>query len=130
MTGKVTKYNPNTKTGYICNITNGLSCMFKESDVKGDDIANGYIVDFYLAYDEELQRKCAKGIRVIDSSVGIYSENKASKKKQKNSKHRKPCNADKVITDDKKFQRFVRKFMYEQKALKKEREKNNGNTYQ
>ena len=130
MTGKVTKYNPNTKTGYICNITNGLSCMFKESDVKGDDIANGYIVDFYLAYDEELQRKCAKGIRVIDSSVGIYSVNKASKKKQKNSKHRKPCNADKVITDDKKFQRFVRKFMYEQKALKKEREKNNGNTYQ
>ena len=130
MTGKVTKYNPNTKTGYICNITNGLSCMFKESDVKGDDIANGYVVDFYLAYDEELQRKCAKGIRVIDSSVGIYSENKASKKKQKNSKHRKPCNADKVITDDKKFQRFVRKFMYEQKALKKEREKNNGNTYQ
>lgn len=130
MTGKVTKYNPNTKTGYICNITNGLSCMFKESDVKGDDIANGYIVDFYLAYDEELQRKCAKGIRVIDSSVGIYSENKASKKKQKNSKHRKPCNADKVITDDKKFQRFVRKFMYEQKALKKESEMNNGNTYQ
>ena len=130
MTGKVTKYNPNTKTGYICNITNGLSCMFKESDVKGDDIANGYIVDFYLAYDEELQRKCAKGIRVIDSSVGIYSENKASKKKQNNSRHRKPCNADKVITDDKKFQRFVRKFMYEQKALKKEREKNNGNTYQ
>ena len=58
--------------------------MFKESDVKGDDIANGYIVDFYLAYDEELQRKCAKGIRVIDSSVGIYSENKASKKKQNN----------------------------------------------
>lgn len=58
MTGKVTKYNPNTKTGYICNITNGLSCMFKESDVKGDDIANGYIVDFYLAYDEELQRIC------------------------------------------------------------------------
>ena len=130
MTGKVTRYNPNTKTGYICNITNGLSCMFKESDVKGDDIANGYIVDFYLAYDEELQRKCAKGIRVIDSSVGIYSENKASKKKQNNSRHRKPCNADKVITDDKKFQRFVRKFMYEQKALKKEREKNNGNTYQ
>ena len=130
MTGKVTKYNPNTKTGYICNITNGLSCMFKESDVKGDDIANGYIVDFYLAYDEELQRKCAKGIRVIDSSVGIYSENKASKKKQNNSKHRKPCNADKVIRDDEKFQRFVRKFMYEQKALKKEREKNNGNTYQ
>lgn len=130
MTGKVTKYNPNTKTGYICNITNGLSCMFKESDVKGDDIANGYIVDFYLAYDEELQRKCAKGIRVIDSSVGIYSENKASKKKQNNNRHRKPCNADKVITDDKKFQRFVRKFMYEQKALKKESEMNNGNTYQ
>lgn len=104
--------------------------MFKESDVKGDDIANGYIVDFYLAYDEELQRKCAKGIRVIDSSVGIYSENKVLKKKQNNSRHRKPCNADKVIRDDEKFQRFVRKFMYEQKALKKEREKNNGNTYQ
>ena len=93
--------------------------MFKESDVKGNDIANGYIVDFYIAYDEELQRKCAKGIRVIDSSVGIYCENKAPKRKQNNSRHKKSCNANRVAKNDKNFTRFVKNFMYEQKERKK-----------
>ena len=60
MIGRVNRYNPNKHTGYIYNIVNGLTCMFKDSDVLDGDIANGYIVEFGLEYDEEMQRKCAK----------------------------------------------------------------------
>ena len=56
MTGRVNRYNPNKHTGYIYNIVNGLTCMFKDSDVLDGDIANGYIVEFGLEYDEEMQR--------------------------------------------------------------------------
>ena len=119
MTGRVTRYNPNGHTGYICNLANGKRCMFKDSDVLDGDIANGYIVDFYIEYDEELQRVWAKGINVIDSSNGIYKEDKTAKKKPDNNRHRKGCNADKVVGRDKNFAKFARAFMREQKERKK-----------
>ena len=115
MTGRVNRYNPNKHTGYIYNIVNGLTCMFKDSDVLDGDIDNGYIVEFGIEYDEEMQRKCAKRIRVIDGSNGIYKEDKTPKKKPDNNRHRKGCNADKVVKRDKQFEKFARGFMREQK---------------
>ena len=56
MTGRVNRYNPNKHTGYIYNIVNGLTCMFKDSDVLDGDIANGYRI-FYL---HKLIRKVCK----------------------------------------------------------------------
>ena len=55
-------------------------------------------------------------------------QEKQSTHKKKNNRKHKCCNADKVIRDDAKFQRFVRKFMYEQGALSRER-RNNGETH-
>ena len=55
MTGRVNRYNPNKHTGYIYNIVNGLTCMFKDSDV-----LDGYIVEFGLEYDEEMQKNVPK----------------------------------------------------------------------
>ena len=54
MTGRVNRYNPNKHTGYIYNIVNGLTCMFKDSDVLYVcsvvecpilDIAKAHVVD-------------------------------------------------------------------------------------
>lgn len=119
MTGKVTRYNPIRKTGYIYSLTNGFSYMFSESDVEDGDIANGYIVNFYASFDETIGKKCAKGINVIDSSIGIYSENPRPKKKPNHNQHKKSCNANKVTKYDKNFTRFVKNFMREQKERKK-----------
>ena len=48
--------------------------------------------------------------------------------KKKNHKNHKANNANKVIRDDKKFQKFVKNFMSEQKVSGRERS-NNGKTY-
>ena len=93
--------------------------MFSESDVEDGDIANGYIVNFYASFDETIGKKCAKGINVIDSSIGIYSENPRPKKKPNHNQHKKSCNANKVTKYDKNFTRFVKNFMREQKERKK-----------
>lgn len=111
MIGSVNRYNPVDKIGFIYSFTNKWTYRFKVSDVDGFDIANGYIVDFHVAFDDEFQKKCAKGIHVIDSSVGIYKDNSGKSKKKKNNSKHKSCNADKVLKDDKSFNRFVRNFM-------------------
>ena len=92
-----------------------MTWRFNESEVEDGDIANGYIVDFHVAFDEELQKKCAKGIRIVDSSTGIYENDSVKPKKKKNTSKKKSCNADRVVKDDKKFRKFAKAFMREQK---------------
>lgn len=92
-----------------------MTYQFKESEVEDGDVANGYIVDFHVAFNEELQKKCAKGIRVVDSSAGIYEKDSVKSKKKNNTSRKKSCNADRVVKDDKKFRKFVKGFMREQK---------------
>lgn len=94
-----------------------MTYRFKECEVEDGDIANGYIVDFHVAFDDELQKKCAKGIRVVDSSMGIYDKDSVKPKKKKNTSKKKSCNADRVVKDEKKFRKFVKAFMREQKKV-------------
>lgn len=101
-----------------------MTYRFKESEVEDGDIANGYIVDFHVAFDEELQKKCAKGIRVVDSSAEIYEKDSVKPKKKNNASRKKPCNADRVVKDDKKFRKFAKEFMREQKKAFRNMEKN------
>lgn len=115
MTGRVNRYNPIYRTGFIFSFTNNMTYRFKESEVEDGDIANGYIVDFHVAFDEELQKKCARGIRIVDSSTGIYEKDSAKPKKKKNTSKKKSCNADRVVKNDKKFRKFAKAFMREQK---------------
>ena len=53
--------------------------------------------------------------RVVDSSAGIYEKDSAKPKKKKNTSKKKSCNADRVVKDDKKFRKFAKAFMREQK---------------
>lgn len=122
MIGSVNRYNPIDKTGFIYSFTNKWTYRFKESDVDGCDIGNGYIVDFHVVFDEEIQKKCAKGIRVIDSSVGIYKNDIVKSKKKKTTNRHKSCNADKVLNNDNSFRKFAKSFMREQRTLLNERE--------
>lgn len=82
------------------------------------DIGYGYIVDFYGYYDEESSRRCAKNIRVVEC-MGSNSKQPTSKKKKTHSK-KKPTNASRYnYGNSKRFQKFVRDFMKEQKRNKK-----------
>lgn len=82
------------------------------------DVGYGYIVDFYGYYDEESSRRCAKNIRVIEC-MGSNSKQPTPKKKKKRSK-RKATNASRYnYGKGKKFQKFVKDFMREQKAKKR-----------
>ena len=81
------------------------------------DVGYGYIVDFYGYYDEESSRRCAKNIRVVEC-MGSNSKQPITKKKKKRSK-RKPTNASRYnYGNSKRFQKFVRDFMREQKNNK------------
>ena len=99
MTGRVNRYNPIYKTGFIFSFNNNMTYQFKESEVEDGDVANDYIVDFHVAFNEELQKKCAKGIRVVDSSAGIYEKDSVKSKKKNNTSRKKSCNADRVVMD-------------------------------
>lgn len=89
------------------------------------DVGYGYIVDFYGYYDEESSRRCAKNIRVIECTNSNSKQPPISKKKKKHSK-RKPTNASRYnYGNSKRFQKFVRDFMREQKNNKKRGEMSN-----
>ena len=125
MIGRVTRYDSETQVGGIYSFSNKRFYTFHISDVSGHEIDSNYIVDFHVSFNEKLQKKCAKGITVIDSTDYVKKQSEKKKKKKNNKKH-KACNADKVIKDDKEFRKFTRKFMREQKLNK---EKTNGTAY-
>lgn len=117
MIGKVIKYNNFRETGIIYSFSNRKTYLFKKEDAFGGDVGYGYIVDFYGYYDEEASRRCAKNISVIEC-VGSNTKQPTPKKKKTHSK-KKPTNASRYnYGNSKKFQKFVRDFMKEQKKNK------------
>lgn len=119
MIGKVIKYNNFRETGIIYNLINYKTYLFKKCNAMDGDIGYGYIVDFYGYYDEESSRRCAKNIRVIECTNSNSKQQFISKKKKRHSK-RKPTNASRYNYDNsKKFQKFVKDFMREQKNKKR-----------
>ena len=115
MIGKVIKYNNFRETGVIRNLINHKTYLFEKCNTMDGDIGYGYIVDFYGYYDEESSRRCAKNIRVVECTNSNSKQQPISKKKKKHNK-RKPTNASRYnYYNSKKFQKFVRDFMKEQK---------------
>lgn len=55
----------------------------------------------------------AKGVTVVNAPERRIRTGVPGKKK--NHRHRKPCNADRVTVEDKKFKRFVKTLLEEQK---------------
>ena len=105
----------------------GNSYFAHYSLLNGEQIEKGDYV-FFVPFRNDRSDYNAKNVSVIYTPDKAVQEKKSThKKKNKNRKH-KTCNADKVIKDDVKFQRFVKKFMYEQRILNKERT-NNGTAY-
>ena len=96
------------------------------SKLNGEHIEKGYQVHFVPFQNDRSDYNASK-VTVINAPERVVKQTTAAKKKKDYKRH-KSCNADKVIVNDKKFQRFAKNFMNEQKALSKERS-NNGKTY-
>ena len=112
--GKVIRYNTSRESGIIYSFTNHKTYWFQRSNTISSDIGNGYIVNFYVHYDEESGRRYVKDISVMKCAED--DTDKSITKKNKKHRRRKSTNASKHSNyNDKKFQRFVRDFMKEQK---------------
>lgn len=119
MIGRVIKYNDFRETGIIYSFTNHRTYLFQKCNAVDGDIGYGYVVDFRVFYDEEAGRKYATNINVIES-CGNNSKVTATNKKHKKKRKRKPTNASRYsYGNSKKFQRFVKDFMREQKNKKR-----------
>ncbi len=87
-----------------------------QSWLNGERIEKGDYVSF-VPFRNDRSDYNARNVCVIYTPDEEVKEKLSIHKKKNNRKH-KPCNADKGVRDDEKFQRFVRKFMYEQKLHK------------
>ncbi len=111
MYGRVTRTFPDKGYGFILG-EDRKSYFAHYSNLNGEQIAKGYYV-YFKPFQNERSDYNAKSITVIDApEKRIKTEISRKKKKHK---HHKPCNADKVIVADKKFKRFVKTFLEEQK---------------
>ena len=110
MYGRVTKYFQDRGYGFIRGEDNN-SYFVHCSKLYGEQIERGYYVSFE-PYQDERSDYNAKRVHVIEvpENMNTAKDNTSSKKKHKHSKH-KSCNADKVLKDDKSFNKFVRNFM-------------------
>ena len=118
MYGTVTRCFPDR--GYAFILGEDKNSYFAHySNLNGEHIEKGYYV-FFAPFQNERSDFNAAKITVINASENVQKREKTTSKKKKHKKH-KACNADKVIRDDKKFQKFVRNFMNEQKASDRER---------
>lgn len=123
--GKVTKCFHDKGFAFIYG-EDGNSYFAHYSLLNGEKIEKGDYV-FFVPFRNDRSDYNARSVSVIYTQEKEVKENRSTHKKKNNRKH-KSCNADKVIRDDVKFQRFVRKFMYEQRILSRER-MNNGTTH-
>lgn len=114
MIGKVIKYNNFKESGIIYSFTNNKTYWFQRSNAIDNDIGYGYIVNFYVHYDEESGRRHAKDISVIEC-YEHDSDKAIAKKKNKCSRHKSTNTSKHINYNDKKFQKFVKDFMKEQK---------------
>ena len=125
MYGKVTKCFPDKGYAFILGEDNN-SYFLHYSKLNGEYIEKGYQV-FFVPFQNDRSDYNASNVTVINAPERAVKQTAAAKKKKVH-RHHKSCNADKVIVNDKKFQRFVKSFMNEQKALREERS-NNGETH-
>lgn len=115
--GKVVKYVPDRGFGIILG-ENKQTYIILKSWLNGEQIEKGYYVSF-VPFRNDRSDYNARNVCVIYTPGEEVKENRSPHKKKNNNRKHKPCNADKVIKDDERFQRFVRKFMYEQKEVKR-----------
>ena len=115
MYGKVTKYFTDRGYGFIRGEDHN-SYFVHHSQLNNEHIERGYYV-FFKPYKTDRSDYNAGNISVIETPDKQL--NSTTKKKKTNnhisSKH-KSCNADKVIRPDKKFKKFIRKFMEEKEV--------------
>ena len=125
MYGRVTRTFPDKGYGFILG-ENRQSYFIHYSNLNGEYIDPGYYV-FFKPFQNERSDYNAKDIIVI-STPEKKVKTEIPRKKKKYKSH-KPCNADKVIVADKKFKKFVKIFLEEQKEKNIQKEKHdNGNT--
>ena len=76
MVGKVIRCDEAKGTGIIFSMTNHRAYPYKETNSLDGALKYNYIVNFYVHMDEESGRRYAGNISVIESSIGIYGDNK------------------------------------------------------
>ena len=113
MYGRVTKYFNNRGYGFIRG-EDGNSYFIHASKLYGEQLEKGYYVAF-KSYSDDRSDYNAKNVSVIETPNIEQNQKKISHNKKNNKRKHKSCNADKIIRDDDKFQRFVKNFMKEQK---------------
>ena len=125
MYGKVTKCFPDKGYAFILGEDHN-SYFLHYSNLNGEYIEKGYQV-YFVPFQNDRSDYNASKVTVINAPERVVKQKTASPRKKVH-KHRKPCNADKAIVNDGKFQRFIKNFMNEQTALREERS-NNGETH-
>lgn len=111
--GKVTKCFQEKGYAFIYGEDNN-SYFLHYSKLNGEKIQMGDYV-FFVPFKNDKSDYNAKNISVIYTPDKEIQRKANTHKKNQGRKH-KSCNADKIIRDDKKFKRFVRDFMHENKA--------------
>ena len=81
--------------------------------LNGEQIERGYYV-FFVPFRNDRSDYNARNISVIYTPEKEVKESLCTHRKKNNKKH-KPCNVDRVVRNDEKFQRFAKKFMNEKK---------------
>lgn len=114
MYGRVTKCFPDRGFAFILGEDNN-SYFLHYSKLNGEHIEKGYYV-FFVPFQNDRSDYNAEKVAVIDVPEKITRQRAAASKKKVHKRY-KPCNADKVIAGDGKFQRFARNFMNEQKNI-------------
>ena len=125
MYGKVTKCFPDK--GYAFILGEDYNSYFLHySNLNGEYIEKGYQV-YFVPFQNDRSDFNASKVTVFNAPERVLRQPTVTSKKKVH-RHHKSCNADKVISGDKNFQRFARNFITEQKALREERI-TNGNTH-
>ena len=125
MYGRVTRTFPDKGYGFILG-EDRQSYFIHYSNLNGEHIDSGYYV-FFKPFQNERSDYNAKDIIVINAPEKKV-KTEIPRKKKKHKRH-KPCNADKVVVGDKKFRKFVKTFLEEQKEKNIQKEEHeNGNT--
>ena len=118
MYGKVTRVFPDRGYGFILG-EDRKSYFVHYSNLNGEQIEKGYFV-YFKPFQTERSDCNARCVTVINApEKKVKTEISCKKKKHKN---HKPCNADKVIVEDKRFKTFAKTFLEEQKNFQKEKE--------
>lgn len=126
MYGRVTRYFQNRGYGFIYG-EDSNTYFIHYSNLQGEYLDSGYYVHF-TPFQNDRSDYNAKNVIVINAPERKGKEKNSTKNKKNHRKHR-ACNADKITRDNKKFQKFVKNFLCEQKVLNEERGNDGKNNY-